>query len=373
MLEYFSVIGIGQCGGRLAKYFEESKLKTSYFNFDAVDAKDIEGKKFDAKTGEGNKLILDGKGTGRSLKKGFSLIEKGGNQIRKFLESVTSPDKIVLLVGGLGGGTFSSSVQFFVEELIDMGRKVGVIATLPTSQVSGGIRTRENAYTVLKSIRNEDISFFILADNEQLSKKFEINPFVDGWTKINKEIVKNFLAIENLVQDKPTGIGIGSVDFNEVLSVLVKGGFTSVFSEKLWFKDISSPDFNVNEFFKKHELASGFDYRLSETFVVSMVVSKIELPRYIHEFIDKVLNKFNRYSSEGFFGTFYRDTVEPSLEIHILANSMPLPGIVEKRIANLNRDKERAKDKGKKSKEKTDKAFAGIKTKNEKAKNDFDF
>lgn len=367
MKEFFKVLGIGQCGARLTLLLEEKGLDCSYFNFDDIDFKDI-------RNSRGKKLLLDGKGTGRSIKKGKILIEKYRLEIEKFIDEIVEKNKIFILVGGLGGGTFSSSLNFFIDELNQRKIKFGILATLPHSKVSGGLKARENAYGVLKEIRNEDNSFFILADNEHLSKKVEINPLLDGWQKVNNEIIRNFLAIEQIVQNRSTGKGVGSIDKNELLSVLVSGGYTTILSELVWFNDLTKEDFDLNKFFKRHELVQGYDYRSCDSFAISFVVPQRELPKYVNSFIENVLNKFNKLSQSGFYGIFFKESIEPSLSINILASALPLPSSISSRVNNLKRDEDRAKEKRLRNKKREELIFDGLKkASKEKPSGDFDF
>ena len=371
MKSLFNIIAIGQCGNRLGQIFEKKGFRVAYFNFDEVDFFDINGQTFNQNLMKGNKLLLDGKGTGRSVKKGREYINKYSQIIEDFIETNTSYDKITLLLGGLGGGTFSSSVSFFLKTIIKQNKKVGVIATLPKKQTSGGLTTRENTYIILRELKNYPFSFFMLVDNEKISKQMDEKTLIKGWSEINEKIVEKFMSIKKIVQNHSTGQGVGSIDMNEVLRVLVNGGFTSIINKRIHFSDLEK--ITVNEFLKGQELVKGFDYKNSESFALSFIISHAVLPKSVELFVENILKKFNKLSESGFYGIFYRDDYEPYMDINILANGLGLPNVINNRVKNLNRDIERAKEKEVKKKEKEDNIFSDFDLKVKKSKGSFDF
>lgn len=353
--QLLNIVSLGGCGNKLGMQFDKMQFITSYINFDSLDVIGINKPSYTEQSGRGKILVLSGEGTGRSIKKGLELFGKSEHLIKDFINKNTYDDKINVFLVGLGGGSGSSLIKVLSEYVLTLNRKIAVIATLPSSHVSGGLRARENAYNVLREIKDIPYSFFLLADNELLSKKLNINPLSDGWDIINEKIISNFLNIENIVSRQSSLKGVGNIDSNELLSTIVSGGFTSVISEKLTFTDIEN--INLTEFLSTHELTAGFDYGLSDNYCISFQVPESKMPDNVKQFTTDLIKKFNPLARAGFFGTFFNPDLQGKIVINILANSLPLPKSVASRIKNLVRDKQRADDKNIKKHNKTDSAF----------------
>jgi hypothetical protein len=98
MLDIFNIIGIGQCGCRIAKEFNRVGFNACYINSDTVDMRDFN-------VPESKVLMLASTGSGRSPAKGRSILEKNFGKFSAFIDQHLDAQNMNVFIIGLGGGT----------------------------------------------------------------------------------------------------------------------------------------------------------------------------------------------------------------------------------------------------------------------------
>ena len=124
MVEFFNIIGMGQCGCRIAREFDKIGFTTCYVNSDIVDMRDFT-------VTNGKLLMLSTTGSGRSPVKGAAILKNNFAKFSNFMDIHLKKDAVNLFIIGLGGGTGGGMIVSAIEYVNEKGMKVGVLATLP--------------------------------------------------------------------------------------------------------------------------------------------------------------------------------------------------------------------------------------------------
>lgn len=337
--DYFSFIGLGQCGMRIAQEFQRAEFKTSYINSDEVDARALDREKDSV-------LVLEGTGTGKSLKVGQAILEDNRPKFESFIKKHSNKDGMTIFIAGAGGGTGGSFIVPAVSYCKSLGHKVGVILTLPPRML--GIVPSENSLRTLQALRKENIDMLILVDNEYLlgdtsktSSKEE-----SWWGKINKKILTNFhAAVDILREDKSAQSGLGSIDKGELIRSLSYGkGLTDIRKQYLTITDCNLPPEELQKKLFQYELLSGCDYKSTLAYCVSIDVPEngnyIEIAKKIFDLTKK---KFG--NGIAILGMFTDSLIKDAVRVTMINSGLQLPKILQSRIKNLKRDEEAFKNK----------------------------
>lgn len=337
--DVIQIIGCGQCGTRLGLKFERFNVDTFYIN---SDEHDIRGTFIDPK-----KLLLLGiDGTGGKPSVGEELLKNNWKDVEIFINNNIDPQKLTLVVGGLGGGTGGSALPTVLEYLIHKKISTGCLATLPPR--IQGMLPSNNALRTLKALMELKINMFILADNEYLITKKGIGD--DWWDEVNNTIAVEVKSIFDLLRvGKISQKGIGSIDKAEVLRILQYGnGFVDIRT-----KYFTHSDFKTIEEGQKNKvldslfvssLVEGYQYKTTLAYLVGVDVPKKKIfTKEAKEIFDIV--KKTCGSAISRLGMFSDPLLDDVIRVTMVNAGLKLPKILNTRINNLKRDEQRFMEK----------------------------
>ena len=336
--EFVQVIGVGQCGCRIGKNFEELGVNTLYINSDEIDFRSFN---VDPDT----TLLVEGSGTGGSPIKGEQMFKKYKNDILSFINQRLDPKKIIWIIWGSGGGTGNSMGPLLLEHFSKK-CKTGCITTLPPKML--GILPAENAMKTLKKIKGLDLSMCILADNEYLISKIGISN--NWWQRVNQHIVATVTsAFDLLRQGKITQEGLGSIDRGEIMRILQYGqGMTDIRSIYLTPHEFNLDEKDlINKLFEP-SLIQGYNYKNTLAYLVGIDTPEIEesnvAKKRIYTDISKKIFDVTKKiagSSISRLGMSVDPILADTIRITMVNAGLKLPKVLQSKINNLKRDGER--------------------------------
>lgn len=334
--DFINVIGVGQCGTRIAGEFERMGVPTAYINSDEVDVRGISNKR-------NNMLLLDTKGTGAAPSKGKEMAQRHKKEFDAFIEKHASADKINLVIAGAGGGTGGGIVSTVLETIRYKGFKVGCLLTLPSKDQS--ILASDNAMKTIKEVRSIPLNMFVIADNDLLMK--EIGVGSDWWKGVNQHIAFTVLAPFGILDEaKQTRTGYGSIDRGEINRIMQFGqGLTDI--RTLSFSKDEIKTFEDSDIKKKvfgPSLVQGYEYKYSLAYLIGIDVP--EKGDY-NEFAKRILDVAQKVSGSAIVrvGTFSDPKLKESIRVVAVNCGLKLPNILGSKMKNLKRDSERYKEK----------------------------
>lgn len=336
MIELFNIIGMGQCGCRIAREFDKIGFSTCYVNSDVIDMRDFTVTK-------DKLLMLSTTGSGRSPAKGAAILNNNFAKFSNFMDIHLKSDAVNLFIIGLGGGTGGGMIIPALEYAKEKGMKAGVLATLPPKL--SGMLDMDNAMRSLKKLRAVDMSLCILADNEFLIEKVGLS--ADWWQRINYFILTKVVAAFDLLRENKTSQkGIGSIDQGELSRILQYGnGLLDI--RDMYFNlpdDLSIPDDVLKERLFEPALVDGYNYKDTLFYLISIdVPDKGGYTDFASRVFRITKNTFG--SSLARVGMFVDPILAKSIRVTIITAGLKLPKVLRSKINNLKRDSVRHEEK----------------------------
>ncbi len=330
----FKIFGLGQCGTKLAQEFEYFGMDACYINSDAEDVKGLKSS---------NVLQVETSGTGGDPSKGYAMIEANKKKFLEFVKANASEHQINLVIAGAGGGTGGGIVTPTARALKEMGYKTGCLLTLPLKSLN--ILACENSIKTLKALKNIELDYFVMADNEYLVNKVGISEL--WWNNVNKYIVNTIMLPFTIISNsKSSSSGFGSIDKGEINRVLQYGNglidIRSVMFTKDEIKKLSDKELKAAIF--APGLVEKYDYSNSLAYMVC--VNTPDKGNY-NDFANRVLTITQKMAGSAVsrVGTFTDSTLKDTVEVIIINAGLKLPKVLMSRVNNLKRDAQRYLDK----------------------------
>ena len=336
MIDFFNIIGMGQCGCRIAREFDKIGFNTCYINSDSIDMRDFD-------TTSNRLLMLGTTGSGRSPLKGANILQNNFSKFSDFMDTHLKKDALNIFIIGLGGGTGGGMIAPALEYAQEKGIKAGVLATLPPKL--SGMLDMDNAMRCLKKLRKMDISLFVLADNEFLIDKVGIS--TEWWQRINYYILSKMVAAFDLLREnKSSHKGIGSIDKGELSRILQYGkGLLDI--RDIYFnlpEDLSILDADLKDRLFEPGLVNGYNYKDALFYLVNVdVPSKGGYTDFASRIFKITKTTFG--SALARVGMFVDPLLENSIRVTIIAAGLKLPRVLRSKINNLKRDSIRHEEK----------------------------
>jgi cell division GTPase FtsZ len=230
------VVGLGQCGGRLADNFAHLnerarsqrgiEIVTGAFAVN-TDAADLSGLRVISGDYQHRILIggrrTGGHGVGKINELGAEVAKEDSDKVidairtaRRFFET-----DAFLLIAGVGGGTGSGSMPIVAQMLREryLDKPIYAMAVLPFShEEETEERTVYNAATSLKSLYPMVDAIFLVDNQRYVRKDFSLR---NNLTKINALIVEPFYNLLCAGEEKkPKHIGAKIVDAGDIIQSL---------------------------------------------------------------------------------------------------------------------------------------------------------
>ena len=282
-------IGIGNTGAKLASMSSEDAL---LFSTAIQDTNNFPKAK--------NIYTISEDGASKRFKQGEEIWRENEERLRDILSSIVN-EKVVLF-SSLGGGSGSSSLQFFSKILIENNNKVLIAGVLPyKKEINPPLANAVQAISSIMPFVNK-ISFMIF-DNNSLLKEFE-----DDWSDINTYIVSRIDQLTQMLRRYSTnGYSPLTIDQSELESVVFGGGFVDLSTS---FLEETMPKFEYGALDKK-----------TKNCLIAM-------------FVD---NSLERYKVDEYHSVFTRVVNKISTRV---SNARMIPGILRGEVQYSNSESE---------------------------------
>jgi cell division GTPase FtsZ len=203
----------------------------------------------------------------------------------------------------------------------------------------------DNSMRTLKEVRQVELNYFVLVDNDHLIDKCNISSA--WWGAINKYIVNTIMLPFTIVNDAKTSKdGFGSIDKGEVNRILQYGsGLIDIRHVSFTKKEILSMDEKeIKAKLFNPSLVSGYDYKNSLAYMVS-----IDMPEKANynAFANTVLEISQKAAGSAIsrVGTFTSPHLKEEVDVIMINAGLKLPKVLNNRMNNLKRDNQRFAEK----------------------------
>lgn len=220
----FAILGLGQCGGRLAQSFYELGYKKNIvINTSYHDLADL--------TIPTKIKVGTTDGAGKNMDISSSAFAKEKSNILLQMNKIFGQDVDHIIVcagagGGTGSGTIIPAIELSKLYLKQIGlenaeQKVGAIATIPTNNESSSPIVKQNSLKVLTSLsemaNDKQISPFIVIDNDRVKKLFPRLTVSQFYPTINKTIVQLFHTFNVISTKESDLISFDKADYKSII------------------------------------------------------------------------------------------------------------------------------------------------------------
>lgn len=213
MINYKTVIGVGQSGSRLADLYSNKSDITLTFN---TDRRDVGGIKL------GNDRLITNGGAGQNYAKGLKIWAENREKLERYLEPVENQNVVYFV--SAGGGSGSSSVVTFLNILMRQSNKILLVILSPFLKES--IPATSNATRVLSRVAEFSNNMSVLLmSNDEIAKSIDSKSF----TAINNEIIDRVRMITDIAtfHDEKYFTPF-AIDDGDHKSVAYSGGFINI-------------------------------------------------------------------------------------------------------------------------------------------------
>lgn len=221
------IIGVGQCGGKLAtKMIERSQQQ----NKDSVTGAlalntaraDLDPLPIDKQL-IGQDIVRGG-GVGGDNEHAVEIMQRDLDEVLKSIaDKVSVETQVIMVVAGLGGGTGSGSIPVLSGALADDYEiPVYAVGVLPSDD-EGALRQRNSGRSLKTLQKNADATFLI--DNNTWTEE---NQSLSNWYEtINTDIANHFSLLFNAGEIR-NAASESVVDTSEILNTLDVGGTAAI-------------------------------------------------------------------------------------------------------------------------------------------------
>lgn len=220
----YGILGLGQCGGRLAEaFYHLGYRKAIAINTSTHDLTDLN---LPTKVRIGNT-----EGAGKQMEIAAEAFKDEKTNILHLFHRIFGKDvEHIIVCAGMGGGTGSGTIlhalelaKLFMTQIgfEDPEKKVGAIVTVPTNSESSSPTVRKNAITTLtslSSLANDNlISPLIIIDNDKSKLLFPRLTVSNFYPTINNTITNLFHTF-NLISTKNSDlISFDKADYQTII------------------------------------------------------------------------------------------------------------------------------------------------------------
>ena len=207
------IIGVGQCGSKIAEEFYARGYDAVAINTATQDLKHI-------KIPERQKLFLDYSlgGAAKDLETGEAAAQQYENEIFQHVKENTENCDILMLVISGGGGSGSGSAGVMINLLHQMGKPLSVLFVMPLS--SEDTLAKHNTIQTLAKLatmaKNDVINSLIVVDNAKIESMFPGKSMAEFWKAANESIVEPLHLFNKLSVSASEYTSLDPMDFSRI-------------------------------------------------------------------------------------------------------------------------------------------------------------
>ncbi|HUU88857.1 MAG TPA: hypothetical protein VMX17_14050 [Candidatus Glassbacteria bacterium] len=221
----FGVVGLGQCGARVAESF-------FLLGYDVIVANTATQDLVHINVPEDNKLFMDIglQGAAKNTDRGQEAAEQYREEIQKLYFKELGDCEVIILASSCGGGTGAGGLPTVIEILQETGKPIVVIAVLP--MVSEDVKTKGNTIdtiSILANLVNDNkIQSLITVDNAKIESIYSGVNQMEFYKVANQAIVEP-IDVFNTFSMKPSDVK--PIDSSEWASLLLNGQGLSIYGQ----------------------------------------------------------------------------------------------------------------------------------------------
>lgn len=329
------IIGLGQCGSKIAEEFYERGYDAVVINTAMQDLKHI-------KLPEKQKLFLDHAlgGAAKDLATGQAAAEEYAQEIMDHVKSYLEDNEIFIVATSGGGGSGSGGAETVIKILSQFDKPIVVIYVLPLT--SEDTLAKHNTIQTLSKLagmaRDDAINSLMVVDNAKIDVLYPGLSMANFWKTANNAIVEPLHLFNKLSASPSEYTSLDPMDFAKVLL----GGDCSLYG-MIEVEDYLEEEAIAEAVYNNMEnglLASEFD--LSQTRNVGVIItgSKEILEQIPATNMEYGFTMLNKVCSEGcsVFRGIYEVPGQDKLRVYSLLSGLGLPA---ERVKELKAEAER--------------------------------
>jgi cell division GTPase FtsZ len=331
------VVGVGQCGSKIAEEFFNRGYNVVAINTAMQDLKHIN-------IPEGQKLFLDYSlgGAAKDLDTGKAAAEQYTGEILEHIENHTEDCEILLLAISGGGGTGSGSAETMIGVMSQLGKPLSVLYVLPmTSEDS---LAKHNAIQTLaglaKLAKNDTINSLIVVDNAKIEILYPGKAMAEFWKVANAAIVEPLHLFNKLSAASSEYTSLDPMDFSRLFIGTGDCALFGMIEVEDYLEDETIAEAMVTNL-ENGLLSSDFDLGQTRSAGVIITGNKEVLSKVPATNIEYGFSMVSKICNEGtrvFRGVYEVPIDDNILRIYSFFSGLGLP---EERIVELKAEAER--------------------------------
>lgn len=331
------VIGLGQCGSKIAEEFHERGYNTVVINTALQDLKPI-------KIPERQKLFLDYSlgGAAKDLDTGREAVEQYMDEVEKHIAEHTENCEILMLAVSGGGGTGSGGAETMIDIMNRLGKPVSVLYVLPMS--SEDSLAKHNAIQTLSGLarmaKSDIINSLIVVDNSKIELMFPGKSMAEFWRVANDSIVDPLHLFNTLSANSSEYTSLDPMDFSRIFIGTGDCALYGMMEIEDYMEDEAIAEAMITNL-ENGLLSSDFDLGQTRSAGVIITGSKEVLEKVPATNIEYGFSMVSKICNEGtrvFRGVYEMPNKDDTLRIYSFFSGLGLP---EDRVEELRTEAER--------------------------------
>jgi len=331
------IIGVGQCGSKIAEEFYNRRYNTVVINTAIQDLKPIQ-------IPERQKLFLDYAlgGAAKDLDTGREAAEQFSTEIEKHIAAHTKECEILMLITSGGGGTGAGSAETMINIMSSFGKPMSVLFVLPMSTEDS--LAKHNAIQTLSKLaklaQQDVINSLIVVDNSKIELMFPGKSMADFWKTANSAIVNPLHLFNSLSANSSEYTSLDPMDFSRLFIGTGDCALYGMIEVENYMEDTAIAEAMVNNL--NSGLLSG-DFSLAQTRSAGVIItgSKEVLEKVPAANIEYGFAMVNKICNDGtvvYRGVYGSDDNDDVIKIYSFFSGLGLP---EDRVLELKAEAER--------------------------------
>jgi cell division GTPase FtsZ len=330
------VVGVGQCGSKLAEEFYNRGYTALVVNTAMQDLKPI-------KIPERHKLFLDYAlgGAAKDLETGAAAAEEHADKILEVLEESFEDNEVLMLVTSGGGGTGSGSAETMVKLMAQLDKPLTVVYVLPLS--SEDTLAKHNSIQTLSKLaklaREDVINSLMVVDNAKIELLNPGKSMAEFWRVANNAIVEPVHLFNKLSSTPSEYTSLDPMDFTRIFVGTGDCALYGMIEVDEYLEEDALAEAVITNM-ENGLLASEFDLKQTRSAGVIVTGSKEVLQQIPATNIEYGFAMVNKLCNEGtqVFRGVYEVPDQDNLRVYSLFSGLGLP---EERIGELKAEAER--------------------------------
>ena len=330
------VVGVGQCGSKLAEEFYNRGYTSLVINTAMQDLKTI-------KMPEGLKLFLDYAlgGAAKDLETGAAAAEEYAEQILSTMKETFVDNEVMMLITSGGGGSGSGSAETMVKLMAQLDKPITVLYVLPLA--SEDTLAKHNSIQTLSKLaklaKDDVINSLMVVDNAKIEMLHPSESVSNFWKLANTDIVEPLHLFNQLSSTPSEYTSLDPMDFTRIF---VGTGDCALYG-MIEIEDYLEEEAIAEAVITNMEnglLASEFDLNQTRSAGVIVTASREILEKIPAANIEYGFAMVNKICSEGtqVFRGIYEIPGQDTVKVYSLFSGLGLP---EERISELKAEAER--------------------------------